>query len=63
MTDKRTEFINKSKEIHGNKYNYSKVEYVRNTDKVIITCKIHGNFEQTPKAHLQGIVVNYVQIL
>jgi len=47
-------FIVKAKEIHGNKYDYSKVEYINNRTKVIIICPIHGDFEQTPKEHLKG---------
>jgi very-short-patch-repair endonuclease len=45
-------FIEKAKNIHGNKYNYSKVEYKRNSIKVIIICNKHGEFEQTPNTHL-----------
>lgn len=46
-------FIKKARSIHGDKYDYSKVE-VRGVDtKVIIICPIHGEFEQTPYKHLQ----------
>ena len=45
------EFIKKAIAIHGDKYRYDDVEYVRNDKKVIIICPIHGNFEQTPHAH------------
>ena len=48
------EFILEAKEIHGNKYDYSNVEYVNSTVKINIICPIHGNFKQTPSAHLQG---------
>ena len=48
------EFIEKAKEVHGDKYDYSKVEYINNKTKVIITCHIHGEFLQLPNAHLQG---------
>jgi hypothetical protein len=54
MTDKTKEFIDKAIEVHGDKYDYSKVEYIKNTEKIIITCKTHGDFEQTPKGHLKG---------
>ena len=40
--------------MHGDRYDYSKVVYVRSKDKVIITCKEHGDFEQTPVSHLRG---------
>jgi hypothetical protein len=41
-------------QIHGEKYDYSKMIYFRRDRKVVITCKIHGNFFQTPNEHLQG---------
>ena len=46
--------IERFKKIHGDTYLYDKVVYVRSFKKVIITCKIHGDFEQTPSHHLQG---------
>lgn len=46
------DFIEKAKNIHNDKYDYFKTEYVNNTTKVIITCPIHGDFEQTPSNHL-----------
>lgn len=48
------EFISKAKEVHGSKYDYSKVEYTNNRDKVEIICPIHGSFFQTPLSHLTG---------
>jgi len=40
--------------VHGSRYTYEKVVYKKSHEKVIITCKIHGDFEQTPHAHKQG---------
>lgn len=48
------EFINRANTIHKNKYDYSKVNYVNYTTKVIIICPEHGEFEQTPGNHLRG---------
>ena len=48
------EFIEKSKVVHGNLYDYSTVEYVRSTKKISIICPKHGEFDQTPNDHLQG---------
>lgn len=48
------EFIKKAMEIHGNRYDYSKVNYVNNSSKVCIICKKHGEFWQTPANHLNG---------
>lgn len=47
-------FIAKSREVHGNKYDYSLVEYTRLKDKVEIICSEHGVFEQQPSHHLHG---------
>ena len=46
--------INQFKEIHGNKYNYSKVNYTKDNKKITITCKEHGEFKQTPNVHKNG---------
>jgi len=48
------EFIKKVKQIHGDKYNYSKVNYVNANNNIIIICSIHGEFEQSPHSHLSG---------
>ncbi|OFX38698.1 MAG: hypothetical protein A2X08_13065, partial [Bacteroidetes bacterium GWA2_32_17] len=47
------EFIKRAREIHGNRYNYDKVKYINNITKVIISCPVHGDFEQVPKSHLK----------
>lgn len=44
MVDKKTKFIEKAKNKHGDKYDYSKVEYINSTTKVCIICKEHGEF-------------------
>jgi len=51
---KDQEFKNKAYKIHGNTYDYSKVECYHSRSKVIIICKIHGEFEQSVHNHLQG---------
>jgi very-short-patch-repair endonuclease len=48
------DFIKKAKEKHGDKYDYSKVEYVNSKTKVIIICEEHGEFLQTPTDHYNG---------
>jgi len=48
-------FIEKAISIHGNKFNYSKIEYVNNRTKIKILCNMCGVlFEQTPNDHLNG---------
>lgn len=48
-------FIQKAREIHGDRYDYSKVDYVNAREKVIVTCPEHGQFEQIPNNHLSGV--------
>ncbi len=50
-TDK---FIEKAKEIHGELYDYSKVEYKKASENIIIICKVHKDFLQAPNTHLNG---------
>jgi very-short-patch-repair endonuclease len=47
-------FIQKSKLIHGDKYDYSKVNYLTNKIRINIICPEHGEFEQVPHNHLKG---------
>lgn len=47
------EFIRRAKEIHGDKYDYSKVEYISTTKKVCIICPLHGEFWQTHHNHFK----------
>ena len=48
------EFIEKARIKHGDKYDYSKTNYVKAKVSVIIICPIHGEFSQTPSDHLNG---------
>ena len=50
----KEKFVDKARIIHGNKYDYSKVEYVNSHTKVCINCPEHGEFWQTPSNHLNG---------
>lgn len=47
-------FIAKAKEVHGNKYDYSKAVYTRAHDQVTIICPTHGEFSQKAHNHLLG---------
>lgn len=46
--------IEKFKECHGDRYDYSFVNYVNKNTKVQIVCKEHGKFEQLPTHHRRG---------
>lgn len=50
--DKNYAFIEKAKLIHGDKYDYSKINYLNANTKVNIICKEHGEFLQTPAQHI-----------
>jgi len=45
-------FIERAREIHGDKYDYSKSNYSGADDRLIIICPEHGEFTQTPSKHL-----------
>ena len=57
MSRKKTkeQFIAEAKNVHGDKYDYSKVIYIDANTKVTIICPIHGMFFQRPSDHLRGI--------
>lgn len=48
------DFITKAREMHGDKYNYSLVEYKNTSEKIKIICPAHGEFMQYPGHHLNG---------
>lgn len=48
------EVVERFREVHSNKYDYSQVEYIGNREKVLIKCPEHGEFWQSPKLHLLG---------
>ena len=55
--DKKTKiFIRKALRVHGDRYDYSNVVYVKSKVKVEIICRVegHDSFPQTPDNHLQG---------
>ena len=48
------DFIYKANKVHNNLYDYSKTNYKSTRSKVIIICKAHGEFTQSPNDHLCG---------
>ena len=55
MCNKNERFIERARKVHGDKYDYSKVEYVNSSSKVCIICPEHGEFWQIPSSHLMGV--------
>ena len=53
-SDDKETFIDKARKVHGDKYDYSKVEYINQSTKVCIICHEHGEFWQIPAMHLTG---------
>jgi hypothetical protein len=49
-----TEFVQKAKEIWGDFYDYSKVEYKTARERVTVICPHHGEFYVSPNHHLGG---------
>lgn len=52
LSNRKQDFLSKSKEIYGDTYDYSNVEYVNTNTKVEIICKKHGSFYKTPSLHI-----------
>lgn len=48
------QFIENSKKVHGKLYDYNKTIYTNANEKVIITCKIHGDFIKCASHHIEG---------
>ena len=56
MPRKKTtaQFIADARKVHGDRYDYSKVDYQGSAIKVCIVCRDHGDFMQKPNSHLMG---------
>lgn len=56
-------FISRSKVIYGDKYDYSKTNYINTTEKVTLICNKHNHeFQVTPSYFLSKVVDNYCPI-
>jgi len=54
LTDSKSEFVEKAKNIYGEKFIYKDSIYVNALTPLIICCKLHGQFIKTPNNHLCG---------
>lgn len=55
QNQKTLDFIAKATAVHtSGKYTYAKANYIKSSEKVVITCTEHGDFNQTPNDHLKG---------
>ena len=50
----KEQFVKDARKIYGDKYDYSKVEYINNKTEVTVTCPKHGEFKVRPDNHLTG---------
>jgi len=48
------EIIERFRAVHGDRYDYSKLNYTTSAKKLTITCKTHGNFKQSLSIHEAG---------
>jgi len=53
-TSNTGDFIKKSTQTHGNLYDYSKSNYIRNKNRISIICPLHGEFKPFPSDHIRG---------
>lgn len=54
-SDSPDKFISDARRIHGDRYNYSSINYVGAHHKLDIICAKHGVFKQIPANHLRGV--------
>jgi ferredoxin-like protein FixX len=54
LEDRRRDWIAKCREVHGDKYDYRKVDYKNAKSKVTILCPEHGHFTQLASNHKSG---------
>ena len=54
LNSKAEVFVFRAKEVHGEKYDYSLVDYKHSHKNVTIVCHKHGQFKQQPSNHLMG---------
>lgn len=54
VASKGASFVARARSVHGDTYDYSKSTYKGSATPITITCRIHGDFEQSPSAHLLG---------
>ena len=56
MPRKKTkeEFLTQVRAVHGDKYDYSKVDYIGSDAKICVICPTHGEFWPTANNHLRG---------
>ena len=47
-------FIAEAKEIYGDRYDYSKVDYKNKDHRVTVVCPVHGDFQVYAREHLDG---------
>lgn len=48
-------FLSKARAVHGDRYDYSRVEFVDNAVHVTLVCREHGPFRQTPASHIRPV--------
>lgn len=50
----KSDFTQRAVSVHAGKFSYENVEYVNSHTPVLITCSVHGDFQQKPFSHLAG---------
>lgn len=51
-TPEASRFVELAKQVHGNKFDYSKTQYINESTKVTIICRKHGEWKTLPKYHV-----------
>ena len=53
-TKTRNQFLIEANALHGDRYDYSNVNYINGDTKVEIICRVHGSFFQSGQSHVGG---------
>lgn len=57
----QAEYIERMTKKHDGKYDYSKTQTLKSTDRITVTCPIHGDFEQVAANHVRGNACPYCE--
>lgn len=47
-------FLDQAQKTHGNRYDYSRIEFRTQRNPVTIICPVHGEFQQVPATHIRS---------
>ena len=52
LEERKKLFLERATGLHGNKFDYSKINFINQKEKITIICREHGKFQQSPDKHI-----------